>query len=98
MRRSDSLVPFSRRFFCIRFAIPRLRLWFAPAGPARVTGGPGVGDPGPRPDMDRGEFRASQVPGKPRCAYAVFFDPFVFNDTTTSEIYTLSLHDALPTS
>jgi hypothetical protein len=51
MRRSDSLVPISRRFFCIRFAIPRLRLCFAPAGPARVTGEPGVGDPGSRPDM-----------------------------------------------
>ena len=26
----------------------------------------------------------------------VFHDFFVFNDTATTEIYTLSLHDALP--
>src|SRR5205085_11871247 len=31
-----------------------------------------------------------------RDAYAFFF--FFFNDTATSEIYTLSLHDALPIS
>src|SRR3712207_7083765 len=29
-----------------------------------------------------------------RCAYILFF--FFFNDTATTEIYTLSLHDALP--
>src|SRR5260221_7763691 len=28
------------------------------------------------------------------CVYVVFF--FFFNDTATTEIYTLSLHDALP--
>ena len=75
MKRSDSLVPFSRRFFTFASRYRDVRLWFAPAGPARVTGGPGVGDPGPRPDMHRGESRASQVPGEPYCAYAVFCDP-----------------------
>src|ERR1044071_2927082 len=30
------------------------------------------------------------------CAYSLFF--FFFNDTATTEIYTLSLHDALPIS
>src|SRR5258708_10862927 len=30
------------------------------------------------------------------CALAHFFSFFFFNDTATTEIYTLSLHDALP--
>src|SRR6266481_2093561 len=29
-------------------------------------------------------------------AFTFFFDFFFFNDTATTEIYTLSLHDALP--
>src|SRR5256885_11001052 len=32
-----------------------------------------------------------------RCAYVIFLF-FFFNDTATTEIYTLSLHDALPIS
>ena len=31
-------------------------------------------------------------------AYCIFFIFFFFNDTATTEIYTLSLHDALPIS
>src|SRR2546427_12054116 len=35
----------------------------------------------------------------PLCLYAhIFFIFFFFNDTATTEIYTLSLHDALPIS
>ena len=30
------------------------------------------------------------------CVLCVFFFFFFFNDTATTEIYTLSLHDALP--
>src|SRR2546427_11329570 len=30
------------------------------------------------------------------CLFVVFFFFFFFNDTATTEIYTLSLHDALP--
>ena len=30
--------------------------------------------------------------------FSFFFTFFFFNDTTTTEIYTLSLHDALPIS
>src|SRR6266851_9140966 len=30
--------------------------------------------------------------------YAIFLTVFFFNDTATTEIYTLSLHDALPIS
>src|SRR5256885_16341864 len=30
------------------------------------------------------------------CYYSLFFFFFFFNDTATTEIYTLSLHDALP--
>src|SRR2546430_15576593 len=47
-----------------------------------VTGGPGVAD-----------FVASLVGHGP-----LFFSFFFFNDTATTEIYTLSLHDALPIS
>src|SRR5258705_1816184 len=32
------------------------------------------------------------------CCYSFFFSFFFFNDTATTEIYTLSLHDALPIS
>src|SRR2546426_5900743 len=33
-----------------------------------------------------------------RCAFVCFIFFFFFNDTATTEIYTLSLHDALPIS
>src|SRR2546422_7734704 len=32
------------------------------------------------------------------CSFSVIFVLFFFNDTATTEIYTLSLHDALPIS
>src|SRR2546422_3764940 len=32
------------------------------------------------------------------CCLSLFFSFFFFNDTATTEIYTLSLHDALPIS
>src|SRR5215470_19693417 len=32
----------------------------------------------------------------PRCWWALWSSFFFFNDTATTEIYTLSLHDALP--
>src|SRR3712207_8415371 len=32
------------------------------------------------------------------CSYSLFSTFFFFNDTATTEIYTLSLHDALPIS
>src|SRR5438128_2323593 len=51
----------------------RGRQW-APAGPERVTGRPGLADPVPLPEMHRGGYRASQVPGGPCCVYAVFSD------------------------
>src|SRR5438094_4116399 len=34
----------------------------------------------------------------PHCIYLSFFCVFFFNDTATTAIYTLSLHDALPIS
>src|SRR5260370_39289311 len=37
---------------------------------------------------------AVHCPSSPRCRFFFFF----FNDTATTEIYTLSLHDALPIS
>src|SRR2546430_11304054 len=33
-----------------------------------------------------------------RCGYHLLYSFFFFNDTATTEIYTLSLHDALPIS
>src|SRR3989337_329433 len=39
------------------------------------------------------EARTYRVPVSPPCAFFFFF-----NDTATTEIYTLSLHDALPIS
>src|SRR5580765_7092138 len=37
-----------------------------------------------------------QLGGQLRSGVACHFDCFFFNDTATTEIYTLSLHDALP--
>src|SRR5687768_17712132 len=36
------------------------------------------------------------LPGSSFCIYLRIFFLFFFNDTATTEIYTLSLHDALP--
>src|SRR3989337_1218546 len=41
---------------------------------------------------------SSSYEGQSRAAYSVVFYRFFFNDTATTEIYTLSLHDALPIS
>jgi hypothetical protein len=75
MERSDSLPPSRRASLCFAWRYHEGRRWFAPAGPERVTGRPGLDDPVPRPDKHRGGCRASQVPGEPWCAYALFFDP-----------------------
>src|SRR3954463_13486041 len=51
---------------------------------------------GPRP---RGRFRspARRPPPSRRAMWRLFLGlSFFFNDTATTEIYTLSLHDALP--
>src|ERR1051325_6283132 len=42
--------------------------------------------------MERSEEHTSELQSPYVISYAVFF----FNDTATTEIYTLSLHDALP--
>src|ERR1043165_600454 len=42
----------------------------------------------------RSEEHTSELQSRGLISYAVFF----FNDTATTEIYTLSLHDALPIS
>src|ERR1043165_7405013 len=44
--------------------------------------------------LDRSEEHTSELQSRGLISYAVFF----FNDTATTEIYTLSLHDALPMS
>src|ERR1043166_167382 len=48
----------------------------------------------PRPSVVRSEEQTSELQSPFGISYAVFF----FNDTATTEIYTLSLHDALPIS
>src|ERR1043166_6343767 len=44
------------------------------------------------PSKNRSEEHTSELQSRFGISYAVFF----FNDTATTEIYTLSLHDALP--
>ena len=47
----------------------------------------------------RSEEHTSELQSHIGISYAVFcFKKFFFNDTATTEIYTLSLHDALPIS
>src|ERR1043166_6927124 len=46
------------------------------------------------PAHGRSEEHTSELQSRFGISYAVFF----FNDTATTEIYTLSLHDALPIS
>src|SRR5258707_1353717 len=57
-------------------------MWRGAARPAAARGRRG------------GRERKPLQPRHPQNSYAVFF----FNDTATTEIYTLSLHDALPIS
>ena len=48
---------------------------------------------------ERSEEHTSELQSPDCIAYAVFcLKKFFFNDTATTEIYTLSLHDALPIS
>src|SRR5262249_49280570 len=75
MERSDSLPPSRRASLCFTRRYHEVRLSFAPVGPARVTDRPGVRPPVSGRMLPPGEHRASQVPGEPRCAYAVFCDP-----------------------
>src|SRR4030042_50130 len=61
---------------------------------APVPGGPGETDRAVRvPDLDRKDRKSTRLNSSHGyTSYSVFF----FNDTATTEIYTLSLHDALP--
>src|ERR1043165_7558335 len=43
-------------------------------------------------ELSRSEEHTSELQSRGLISYALFF----FNDTATTEIYTLSLHDALP--
>src|ERR1039458_5582483 len=67
----------------IRFRARRRTIPAAPGGACRHDDGDGAGGPV--------IFRRQLIP------HAAFNFPFFFfNDTATTEIYTLSLHDALP--
>src|SRR5207248_73678 len=74
---SDSLQTFSPRFVCASLGdtIPR-HLCSLHSGPTTTAWGPGPsGLAVPmRQQLSRWSRRASQVPGEPWCAYAVFFD------------------------
>src|ERR1044071_6367899 len=52
--------------------------------------------------LSRSEEHTSELQSRVDISYAVFclkkYKIFFFNDTATTEIYTLSLHDALPIS
>ena len=77
MRRSDSLRTFSPRLVCsLGDTIPR-RLSSLRSGPTTAAWGPGPsGTAVPRRrTISSWSRRASQVPGEPSCASAVFFDP-----------------------
>jgi hypothetical protein len=75
MGHSDSLSPsrLASWWFARRYRVVRLR--FAPAGPARVTGGPGVSHPVPHPDLHRGGCQGVPSSWGARRAYAVFLRP-----------------------
>jgi hypothetical protein len=68
--------PVSPRFVVLRLAIPRCAsVVCSPPIQNAQSVGQGLRVPVPSPDWHRGECRASQVPGEPWCASAVFVDP-----------------------
>ena len=78
MRRSDSLRTFSPRlvYASLGDTLPRRLCSSLYAGPTTAAWGLehwGLAVPGQW--LSRGSCRASQVPGEPCCAFAVFFDP-----------------------
>src|ERR1039457_6871872 len=68
--------------WCVRMSIPFRHTW---------GGAAGHGTPA-RPGGCRSEEHTSELPSPFKFLFRLFF----FNDTATTEIYTLSLHDALP--
>ena len=76
MRRSDSLPPFPPRFVVLRLAVPSRAPVFVSPPARRRPRARGFAVWQPHGQMLRdGDGRASQVPGEPSCAYALFFDP-----------------------
>ena len=73
---SDALRPLSPRFVAFAWRYPPVRLCSSlPRGPTPAGGLELSGLAAPRQSLRTGDHRASQVPGKPRCAYALFLDP-----------------------
>src|ERR1043165_8104449 len=82
----STLFPYTTLFRSHRQATSRPRPgWRANAAGGRTTASTSV---------TRSEEHTAELPSRGLISYAVFF----FNDTATTEIYTLSLHDALPIS
>jgi len=76
MRCSDALRPWRRASLPSLGATLRRVLIFRSRRSRPPDRGPGVHLPVPAAGWFRREtFRASQVPGEPRCAYALFSDP-----------------------
>jgi hypothetical protein len=71
--RLPAALPASLR--CLRFAVPSLRLGFAPADARRSICGPGLVYRTPQNRFLDGGDRSSQVPGGPHCVHALLSDP-----------------------
>ena len=87
MGRSDSPPSVSTRSILHEPILP-CRLWFAPLGRGRPTGGQGVVGSGLPIRIDDGNVGASQVPWKPWWSLSVLFDPGRIRQTewTKSEL------------
>src|ERR1039457_897274 len=92
-RLNSSHLVISYAVFCLK-KYRRLRSSPAPAGGARVAGACGAGA-GAVSKVGESPMRLQVAVGAGCVGSSVLF---FFNDTATTEIYTLSLHDALPIS
>ena len=76
MECSDALSPFSPRFVAFAWRYPPVRLSSSlPYSPTPAGGLELSGLAAPRQSFRTGDHRVSQVPGEPRCAYALFLGP-----------------------
>jgi hypothetical protein len=74
MRRSEPLPSLSPRFVAFAWRY-HPRAWFAPVGRGARPWAPGSWCSGSRAGIVGGDGRASQVPGRPLCPYALLLDP-----------------------
>src|SRR3990170_4500916 len=79
--------------FCLKKKHARMSTGLSPTTTARLTGQPMAAAPRAAPGSPRRLGRGPALRPRARGTFRFFF-----NDTATTEIYTLSLHDALPIS